>query len=1793
MHFSSSKVGKLEARGMAAAVGTAAMAIVGRRCTILGDINMCGEHDLGLLCDWNNVEQVWRDNCVHELIARWSAESPGRLAVSAWDGDLSYGDLDRLSTTLAIHLIDLGIKPDQFVGICFEKSKWLVISILGIVKAGGAYAVLEPAYTVARMRSICKELEIGLIVASDALNPTAISLPARIVTLGEKWELSCESLSKPRHGDPATSALVQPHNALYVVFSSGSTGNPKGIIVEHAAFVSWGMATADSVCLDMDSRVLQFASFAFLVAHRDVLLTLMLGACICMPQEEDRLNHLEVFMTKHQVNWANLTPSVAALLNPTRVPDLKTLVFTGEPMSLSSLTVWAGKLDLIYAYGQAESVSISCVRKNPTLEEDRLNIGHRVGKAIWLVDPLDHEKLVPVGAVGELLVEGAAIARGYIDPERTAQSFLRDTSWLTKVRPPGYRTRLYKTGDLAQYCDDGSIRFLCRKDNAVKLHGQRVELDEVEHHVRGCLTDLSDWKVHDIVVDLASLEDNLNLTVFLGVAHTSPELNEDILLGPLDQATQYLKKLRSCLQLKNVPKLMIPTLLVPLSRIPLNPSGKTDRKRLRNIVSAMTREEATWCKGWSQSIVEVAQTSEELNLQRLWSRVLNILENTIDRNDNFFERGGNSIAAMRLAALAQDAKISLTFSDIFVHPTLSAQAQLVGNRTGDRLDYSNTPFGLVTEKYQEIVELSMSECDVLESQIQDIYPTTPMQAGLIALTTLQPGTYISQKVFEIQKGVSLPGLELAWKTVFDANPPLRTRIIQCPDGGTFQVVVHEQFGFKILDHNLEEYIRQDKSTPMEMGHQLARLAVLRENGLPHLCIFTMHHCVYDAWTVPLLLEQVNAAYHGAFLPQVPFSPFVDYVSRFNQDTMKYWADEFSALEADPFPPLPNVTQAYVPSVTCSEKLDFSIPLTDGNNGITLSNRITLAWALSVARYTASDDVVFGLTVSGRGAPVPGIDRITGPTIATIPLRMQLRSRVSIKHELQALQNRLVAMVPYEQYGLQNIKRLGEEAERACRFQSLLVIQQFSQEPDNTILRLSHVGNETPFLQTFALTLLCLPSNDGKSIRMEALYDESVLSGDQIRRLLKLFAQLLTQVIVSPNQLIREVEAISPEDLEQLRLWNAEVPPSSLGIIHLIEQHVRKQPGAVAIDAWDGPISYAELDQWSSTFAVTLLDHGMQPETFVPLLFEKSKFVAVAMLAVIKAGGAFILLDASHPLQRLQIICEESQGPIVVCSDAQVDTAVQLGCQLVLPIRKLSPAIRQNSQLSKGNSAICAVFTSGSSGKPKGAILTHEGVATNAILAGTEFELNEDSRVFQFASHAFDVAVTDYLFTLAWGGSVCVPNESASRDDLANTICELDANWCFLTPSIARMIDPDAIPKLKSLVLGGEAPKQVDVERWAERLQLVLVYGPAECTVYTTVRRITDKRSTATSSGKAVAGCCWIVSPDNPDQLAPIGSIGEVLIEGPIVGRGYIGHAKSLKASPFIKFPDWLSSFRGGKQTGKLYKTGDLAQYSGIGDGSLEIIGRKDQQVKLRGQRIEFGEIEYQLGQIISTPENILVDIITPSTLKTPTLVAFIRDRQIPTEEKNGANLLPAPDAKFFSKVIKAKWALGKILPRHMVPTLFIPLGYLPFTATGKANRRLLKEKASLLTQQELDAYRSTGKRVKRLPSNKVEQIIQRLVSESLHLEIGEIGMDDNFFHLGGDSIRAMAIASQAQREGLNIGMADILDNPQLSAMSDVIVNAFSFACGGKKDEDSLGVGLEQFSMISSREDYKEIVRAAM
>ncbi|KAJ5885549.1 Nonribosomal peptide synthetases (NRPS) [Penicillium taxi] len=643
-------------------------------------------------------------------------------------------------------------------------------------------------------------------------------------------------------------------------------------------------------------------------------------------------------------------------------------------------------------------------------------------------------------------------------------------------------------------------------------------------------------------------------------------------------------------------------------------------------------------------------------------------------------------------------------------------------------------------------------------------------------------------------------------------------------------------------------------------------------------------------------------------------------------------------------------------------------------------------------------------------------------------------------------------------------------------------------------------------------------------------------------------------IVKKGTITQELEKT---DYDQIWGWNKIVPVAIYTPVQeFIYANVETHPDAPAVCSWDGNLSYMELDDLSTRLANILADRGVGPEVIVPLCFEKSAWTIVAMLAIIKVGGAFVLLDAKQPESRLRDIVSTTKSKFMIASSAQQELASSLLSDVILvshDILLAMPILPSPTPKVDPESTLFVVFTSGSTGFPKGVMSSHRSFVSGVHYRRPILEVSS-LRVFDFASYSFDVSTDIILSTLMIGGCICVPSESERQNDVAGAINRLEVNSADLTPSVARLIDPDSVPGLKVLKLGGELSSVSDVARWAPKLNLVNVYGPSECLIITI--NVLTEESDPRTIGRGHGAVTWIVDPKDHNTLVPVGATGELVVEGPIVTKGYL-HDSDRTSKVFIDAPKWLQEGRDRDQQSKiLYKTGDLVYYNP--DGTLNFVGRKDTQVKVRGQRVELSEVEHHIQQqLLSKGKcvNPIVDLITVGdTHSRQTLVGFFALSQVEAAEPEDEQQLRQA---MWDLTKDLNMSLLKTLPQYMIPSVYIPLWEFPLNASGKTDRRKLKETGSSYSRQELVALRAPPSMAKRAvrsklrapPRTVIEQRIQKLWSVVLNLHPSEIAREDHFFQLGGDSLNAIQLVALATSRQLGLTVEAIFHNPVLSHMA--------------------------------------------
>lgn len=1727
------------------------------------NIDLVSQHHIDQIHQWNYSNP---DNepttMILDIIYQQVLSRPNAQAIDAWDGSLTYLELDNLSSRLARHLQNgFEVHEEAIVPILFEKSLWAIVAVLAVVKAGGVCTPMDPSHPVSRLEYIVEDIRPQVMLTSadyvDHL-PSAKRIPTIAITRSEIEKLATTG---PRLGK-----AMRPSLGAYCIYTSGSTGKPKGCIHDHRSLATC-FTLADRLLLDRSSRALQFASFGFVRSVVEIFCALSVGATLCVPSEHDRVNALGKAISRMGVTWAMQTSSMLSTIDPDSVSTLQTLILGAETTPRHIFEAWSGKAHIIQSFGLTESLGPILSNNTIVQSTDNRNVGFSLRGNCWLADPLDHQKLSPIGAVSELILEGPSLARGYVNMSvETSAAFLNDApKWYSQARKTNNNSlKLCKTGDLVRYNADGSILYIGRKDTAVKIHGQRVEVAEIEQVISQALS----GKVAVETISPRDRPDMHLLAAFVCLSTASSnkktlsDEQKDMLLSPDNNFRSVLDPVERALRNK-LPAYMIPSLYISIQSMPVNASGKLIRRELKNHARKFTYQELQALSSPSMTLTNIPPATDiERTVHKVTSDLLKVSPESFGMNHNFIRLGGDSLSAMRMVSMLCAEGHCLAVSSIMSNPKLSEIARLVSIAKGREINPLMPLSRFSLEQREDIRMTAAAQCQIDTSKIEEIYSCTALQEGLIVLSEKRSGMSMARFVYEIDDGLSLPSFKSAWDAVFYANLTLRTRFVLVQSiGKFFQIVVEEETEWRTGTDLAKYKDLDDKMQTSVLGTSLVRTALITE-GLNTYFVLTMHHALFDQWSLRIILTQLQELCDDS--TKVPgktsFSRFAHYIDSNATEMAQYWRSEFVDLNAETFPALPSLRYISRADKEIIHQIKFPCKL---DSDYTMSNAIRLAWGLVVSQYTNCNDVVFGVTTSGRGAMVAGIETMTGPTIATVPLRLRLVPDDSIDAALSAVQKQATSMIGFEQMGIQDIQKCSPEAWAACQFQSQLVVQ-----PDLAPVTGKLVVREQGSaifggFSNYAFVLVCTLNEDGLGIAVNATVDSNVVKPQQAKHFIALFDCFVTQIVTNSQRSIRSLSTLSSLDIDQLRKWNTYQPHvQNECVTNYIDRQFVDRREAPVVCAWDGNFTYKELESRSSLLASKLIERSIGPECFVPLLFEKSCWTVVAMLGVIKAGAAFVLLDPSHPESRLRGICHDVDCRLILSSTEKSELCNMLGFEKMLvnepTTSTASGQIVSYRTTVHHENALYVVFTSGSTGKPKGVVIEHWQYSSAVHNYKKAFHLDPSVRVLQFSSYAFDASIIEMLTTLMVGGCICIPSDSQRLHSLASSIRELNANHAFLTPSVARLLIAKGVEKnIKTLALVGEPMLDSDVEYWADKVSLINGYGPAECSIACCINpSVTAGIDPANlGSGRHAGTLCWVVDPQDATKLLPVGAVGELLVQGPSVGRGYLNDPIKTEATFVQRKPvEWPFQIRQEftKQY-RMYRTGDLVRYDV--HGSLCYVGRKDLQIKLRGQRIELGEVESHLRRRCHG-HDVVAEVVVPMT-KIPRLVAFITSgEQLPTAgntEISGGSILDRPTERFQQMVLVVEQSLGDELPIFMVPTLYIPILYLPKTSSGKIDRRLLREAAASLSAEDIQSYSIRQETVSNRQVITVTEVqLQTTWARLLDIPVDDISPHDSFFHLGGDSILAMRSVAAMASQGKHITVADVFKYAKLSDLAEAI-----------------------------------------
>ncbi|KAI1076074.1 hypothetical protein F5B20DRAFT_584637 [Whalleya microplaca] len=1765
----------------------------------LGSMDLASDDDLHDIWAWNNTVPSTANDCIHHMISETTRRHPDNQAVCAWDGEFTYAELDSLSTRLAYRLVDLGVGRDVIVPLCLEKSKWTPVAMLAVMKTGGASVAMDAGQPVERLRSIVRQVDPVVVLCSASKSDLASQLAedtASVQVVDQEHLLALPSQA------PAKSLPdVRPSDTLYLVFTSGSTGVPKGVVISHANIASAIRHQRDILGLTPASRVYDFSGYMFDVVWCNMYQALSIGGCLCIPGDHDRKSDFIGAVDKLSADVVIFTPSTIRGLEAGALNKLRNLHFIGEPLYVDAFQQIDPRVKVTNLYGPSECTTFATAQPVVGREAQSIGIGNGFGLNTWIVEPTSGQSLMPIGGIGELWLEGPLVASGYLgDAEKTANVFIDNPAWLSRGvnGRPGRQGRLYKTGDLVRYDEQGHLQFMGRKDTQVKINGQRVELGEVEANVRAVL----DQAVRQVIAEVITPQQSGHATLvsFIELSAASPDTPQTELFKLAAETTSGMdEKIASLL-----PAHMTPSFYVPISSIPVTATGKTDRKRLREIGAALTLDMLDATRLSDGKDKRPPSTEMEKRLQALWATVLKIDDlGRISADDSFLRIGGDSIAAMRLVGAARTSGVTLTVADVFRHPKLSDLAVAISEGEENEVNDGSDMEAMSIERFsllksgidaaEAVRRAATALVGVKEDQIEDMYPCTPLQEGMLALTLIRPGEYIAKCALELRSSVDINRFRQAWDSLVASTPILRTRIVDLSSQGLVQVVINELSTWSEED---------DDQQVMALGTPLFRVRLVKESD-KHVFLLTIHHALYDGWSLGLLFDRLEAIYLNSPSPPSPvpdYRAFVKYVTNVDRENaLGFWRQQLRGLEAETFPPLPS--PSYQPNSDKVAIYHIDGLRMGGKTDVTLSTAIRAAFSLVIADYSnENDDVVFGVTVTGRQTAVPGIEDMVGPTIATVPIRISVDREEELQQFLSRVQMQSIEMTPFEQMGLQRIRRLGPDAERACNFQTLLIVQPADEAAEwssEIIARDIHEADENSAggegLQqqdeTYALTVECHLEKDD-SVRLRIGYDSAVLKEKQVQRLAQQFKHMLHQICSSEDgtMAVAHLQTLNSDDSRDIWSWNATVPETVDVCVHnRISAMSFQLPDKLAVCAWDGDWTYHELDSLSTHLAFHLRRLGVDSETIVPLVFEKSKWTPVAMLGVMKAGGASVLVDTAQPEDRLRAIIQQVSPIVVLSSVAKHELAGRIAAGAAVQAVNEAGLRAMNLKLGgewpilprvSPSSRLYLVFTSGSTGTPKGVVITHANFSSALTHQREAQGISSSTRLFDFASYAFDVAWANTLTAFECGATLCIPSDADRKDDLNGAIAKFKPTHLDVTPSAALVLSPESLRQLNSLTLGGERLTAEWARRWAPHVSLKNSYGPSECTPTATFSQvILPDGSFAGSIGSGTGLNTWVVDAATGNSLVPIGSSGELWLEGPLVGAGYLDD-ETKTASVFVENPPWLLQGNGteypGRQ-GRLYKTGDLVRYNQ--DGSLTFIGRKDTQVKINGQRVELSEIESHMARHDDSRQTVC--LIPSSGPCAKRMVGFFSLRNVKRESTAATNtidlLADTEHSKSAERHIKAlETLLSETLPSYMVPSIWVPLRDLPETASGKLDR---KELNIWLTSMDVETFNkianADGQVAQRKPRTNAERLLMDATSRVLNMASADIDLGRSFIANGGDSISAMRLSSQwraATNDG-GFSVAALLKSKSLAEFAQTLSAAAGTMAGRNEMQEEVEV----------------------
>jgi amino acid adenylation domain-containing protein/non-ribosomal peptide synthase protein (TIGR01720 family) len=1671
---------------------------------LLADLNRTG-HD--------GPEAV---RCLHDLIREQALRTPERTAMVGPEGEMTYAELLSRSCRLANRLRRLGVGPEVRVGVWAERSLDLVVALLGVWTAGGAYVPLDPNYPRERRDFVLAASEAALLLVPTwhAAGLDTVAVPVLSVDSGLEEE-----------SPELTAAGAVPANLAYAIFTSGSTGRPKGVMVSHGAIANRLLWMQRALPLGEGDVVLQKTPAVFDASIWELFVPLLAGARLVVAPPEAHRDSAQIadLVEQHGVTVLQLVPSQLRLVldepGLARCHTLRRVFAGGEALAADLRERFAARLDaeLVNLYGPTEcAIDVTCYPCPPVVYEE----GTPSGPVTPIGRPIDNmrayvldreQQPVPAGIAGELCAAGAGLARGYCGrPEATAEAFIPDPF----SGEPG--ARMYRTGDLVRHLPGGVLSFLGRIDHQVKVRGFRIELGEIEALLAA----------HPSVAEAAVVAREL--------APGDVQLVGWLVARPAEEIAT--ADLRSYLA-ERLPEHMLPAFLLPLPALPRLPSGKVDRAGLAatDPVEADTEE---------TDAAPVLSPVEEI-LAGIFATLLR--RDRVAQDDSFFDLGGHSLLATQVVARLREAlHVELPMRTLFDHPTLGGLAR--------EIEHLRTGGG------------GRELPPILPVPRQGDLPLSFAQQRLWLVQQLAPGTVAYNLPFlvELPRAVDLGLLAQVLERVVARHEALRTtfpvragrpvqRVGPVPPGGGLVILDLRPLSPELVAAEVERLAEAEARRPFDLAHGPLFRATALAGGERSYALFSLHHIASDAWSVGILLRELEVFYSAAVrsaappLPELPVQ-YGDYAvwqrawleSPLAAAQLDHWRQRLAGaprlleLPLDrPRPETPSARGANR-TVLVPAEIAGGVKALARHRGVTLFMAVLAAWDSVLHRLSGQSDLVVGAPTAGRTSAE--IEGLIGVFINVLPLRAAVEGRLPVADLLERIKSTTLDAFSHQDLPFERLVQ-ELEPERTARHSPIFQVLFALQNAPVGRLRLAGETLDVRPLTTgevqFDLILAVTETAAGMFSQLgysSELFDEATV--------VRIEAQLLAALAALAGGTAERCEDLTvlPEsERSQLLAWEraeaAEAVDGGEGpwAHELFAAQAARHPHRTAVVWGAERLTYGELAGLARGIARRLREEGAGPEIPVGVLLERSPLLVASLLGIWQAGAVYVPLDPGLPAERLRMMLDEGRVRLVLTDAALAPALPETAQALLVEGWKGEPGQERVPAALSGDSLAYLIFTSGTTGRPKAVMVEHGNLAHTLSAGQARFSLGPEDVMLHLAPFSFDISLFELLMPLTSGGSVVVlrRDEILDMPRLAATLA--GATRLHAVPSLMRQLvqhlrDSGERPRgLRTAFTGGDSvPAELlrDMREVFPAAAAVVLYGPTEAAIICTCWPVPGQGAIAPGViGRPLSGVSLRIVDASGDPV-PIGVAGELWLAGGGVTRGYQGR------------PDLTADkYRPAAGGARSYRTGDRVRFLAAADGEIEFLGRIDHQVKVRGYRVEPGDVEAALA---------LHPAVTAAAVVARPVAKGSRDLQlvayaVAREELSTADLRRFAEEK---------------LPAYMIPAAFVLLPALPRNPSGKLDRKALPEPGP--AQAPGRAY--TAPRIAR------EEVLAEIWARTLGL--GRVGVHDNFFALGGDSILCIQIVARANQQGFRLTPRDLFQHQTVAELAAVSSAADSMAAQG-------------------------------